>query len=151
MKRRQRGTDMRGLFVFEGSGRLFCNYNQCGFAKQTRHTSGVVQFVAERVIIHPSAELSRPHVCHYHLLTLFFKQCVPRSNLCLSPSRSSLIHTRLPGTWAQKTVKASPEAAGGMRAHFPSVLARNLSLCLSPNSKKKKKKKLNYFFFKFIF
>ena len=84
MKRRQRGTDMRGLFVFEGSGRLFCNYNQCGFAKQTRHTSGVVQFVAERVIIHPSAELSRPHVCHYHLLTLFFKQCVPRSNLCVS-------------------------------------------------------------------
>lgn len=48
--RRQRGADargLRGLFAFEGSGRLFCNYNQRGdffFAKQTRHTSGTVQF-----------------------------------------------------------------------------------------------------------
>lgn len=79
MKRRQRGTDMRGLFVFEGSGRLFCNYNQCGFAKQTRHTSGVVQFVAERVIIHPSAELPLP------LINIIFQtMCPPVKSLCLS-------------------------------------------------------------------
>lgn len=49
----------------------------------------------------------------------------------LLPARSH----QAAGHLGTKTVKASPEAAGRMRAHFPSDLARNLSLS-SPNSKK---------------
>lgn len=119
------------------------------FFLQNRQDTQVARysFVAERVIVHPSAELSRSHVCHYHLLILFFKQCVPQSNLCvcLPPAPRSFT----PGCRALGHENCQSIARGG-RKNESSFSLRFSKKPLSLSSPNSKKKTLIYLAFIFI-